>query len=72
MRRDLRGMKHTGDATSAFLHALARMLVVTLPDPETRKLLNAKAAKKYESLLVNASKELIDNPEAVRGNDEDN
>ena len=62
LRRDLRSMQQTGDTSSAFLHALAKMLIVTLPEPDDdlKKLLVAKATKKYEKLLLNASKESIE------------
>lgn len=65
LRRDLRAIRQTGDANAAFLHALSKMLLVTLPEagPDVRKLLEATAPKRYNKLLVLASKEFTANDE---------
>jgi Arc/MetJ-type ribon-helix-helix transcriptional regulator len=65
LRSDLRAIRQTGDANAAFIHALAKMLIATLPEPtpDVRKLLVAIAPQRYKKLLVLASKEFMNKSE---------
>jgi Arc/MetJ-type ribon-helix-helix transcriptional regulator len=71
LRGDLRAVRQTGDANAAFLHALAKMLLVTLPEatPDLRKLLQATAPQRYKKLLVLASKEFLNKNEDENAED---
>jgi hypothetical protein len=62
-RKDIRGdifsARRSAELSNAFLHALVKMMLATFPetDDETRKLAQATAKKRYDRLLINATKE---------------
>lgn len=60
VQEDVRDVRVSTEGANAFLHALAKMLLVTLHDPEgeEKTQLRAMAAKRYERLLTVAGKEL--------------
>jgi len=60
LQEDVRDVRVSAEGANAFLHALAKMLIVTLHDPEgeEKTQLRATAAKRYERLVTVAGKEL--------------
>ncbi len=60
VQQDVRDVRVSTEGANAFLHALAKMLLVTLQDPEgeEKTQLRATAGKRYERLLTVAGKEL--------------
>lgn len=59
-RQEVRQAQLSAEGANAFLHALAKFLMVTLPElpADDKQLLQATAANRYSKLLTQAGKEL--------------
>jgi hypothetical protein len=65
IRGDIGSARRSAEASNAFVHALAKMLLVNYPesDQDTRKLGQSTAKRRYEKLLVAAAQELSSSAE---------
>ncbi len=59
IRGDIYSARKSAELSNAFLHALAKMMLVNFPeaDAETRRIAEATAQKRYNRLLINAVEE---------------